>query len=156
MPVVQVVLGSESDEDVVRESKMAGIMRDVGIEVRGDVYSAHRNLDELIEFVRESCGDVDVFIGVAGMAAALPGTVAAITRAAKPVIAVPLDRDGVDSCLHMPPGVPVALAGVGKPGLKNAALLAAQIVAGSDREVKSGLNVYVANNGKRPKNNVEL
>lgn len=156
MAIVQVVLGSESDEDIVRGSGMASIMRDIGIEVRGDVYSAHRNLDELIEFVRHDCRDVDLFIGVAGMAAALPGTIAAITHATKTVIAVPLDRDGVDSCLQMPPGVPVALAGVGNTGLKKAAQLAAQILATGDQQVQSLLNVYVAKNGKQPKNDIEL
>ena len=154
--VVQILIGSSSDEEIVRSSKMSDTLRDIGIEVRGAAYSAHRNADELTVFVREHCADVDVFIAVAGMAAALPGAIAAITRASKLVIAVPLDEDGIDSCLYMPPGVPVALAGVGKAGLKNAALIAAQVLGIGDLETRNQLVVYISRNTKPPKDNIQL
>jgi len=111
------------------------------------VISAHRTPDRLREFVTtaERQG-TRVFIAAAGMAAALPGVVAANTTA--PVIGVPLASgvlQGVDSLLsivQMPPGIPVATVAIGPAGAKNAALLAAEILAlGDDRLKKSLLDL---------------
>ena len=67
-----------------------------------------------------------------------------------PVIGVPLDEYGIDSCLYMPPGVPVLLTGVGKSGLKNAAMAAAQILAVNDRAASLALKAHVSRTNKTP------
>jgi phosphoribosylaminoimidazole carboxylase PurE protein len=101
------------------------------------VLSAHRTPEQLRSFMQApEQKSVEIFIAAAGLAAALPGAVAAYTD--RPVIGVPLAAEpfkGVDSLLsivQMPPGVPVATMAVGAPGAKNAALLAVQILALAD------------------------
>lgn len=130
--IVQIIVGSESDLEAVKKSGMIRTMEQGGLDCRLAVASAHRNPAELEQLCQEVLNQAVVFICVAGMATALPGAVAANTKQYVPVIAVPLDEHGIDSCLYMPPGVPVALAGVGSAGLKNAALLALQIWDGGE------------------------
>lgn len=153
-----IVTGSPNDLDVIRASKMTDILDGTGmISYEGHVCSAHRNAPELKKLVHESVEkDTKVFIGIAGMATALPGALAADTGMTIPIIAVPLDEHGIDSCLYMPPGVPVALAGVGKTGLKNAALLACQILAADDSDFKFALAEYVTETKKQPQYNIDL
>ncbi len=166
MATVAIVLGSKSDSDVVSKSGMLEVLQDVFAGVgrtstftfETSICSAHRNLPELAGYVQNACAEdgTKVFIGVAGMAAALPGALASCTGMAKPIIAVPLDEHGVDSCLYMPPGVPVLTTGVGKPGLKNAALAACQILAVGDRDLELALLRYISKKNKQPEFQVNL
>ncbi|HTE58621.1 MAG TPA: AIR carboxylase family protein [Verrucomicrobiae bacterium] len=129
---LQIVAGSVSDVPRMRDSGMFSILDAViGHEYyEVNVCSAHRNAAELAEFTSAGVAEgARVYIGVAGMAAALPGALAAHTRMARLVIGVPMDEDGIDSCLYMPPGVPVATAGVGRVGLKQAAIMACQVLS---------------------------
>ena len=133
MAKVGIVMGSDSDLKVM--SKAADMLEELGISYEMNIISAHREPDELIIWAR---GAVDsgmkVMIAGAGMAAALPGMCAALTPL--PVIGVPLagsKLDGMDavfSIMQMPPGVPVATVAI--DGAKNAAILAAKILATSD------------------------
>ena len=133
MAKVGIVMGSDSDLKVM--SKAADMLEELGISYEMNIISAHREPDEWIIWAR---GAVDsgmkVMIAGAGMAAALPGMCAALTPL--PVIGVPLagsKLDGMDavfSIMQMPPGVPVATVAI--DGAKNAAILAAKILATSD------------------------
>lgn len=133
---VAILMGSESDRDVM--GKATAALDEFGVKSETRVISAHRKPRELVEYV-ESCG-ADVFICGAGMAAALPGVVAAHTT--KPVIGVPIapasggGLGGLDpllSIVQMPPNVPVATVAVN--GARNAGLLAVQILAISDADL---------------------
>lgn len=135
---VLMLMGSASDwkhlEGAVR------VMDDLGLTSRVHVSSAHRTPERTLELVREAETDgCKVFICAAGMAAHLAGVVAAHTT--RPVLGVPLPGgvlDGVDALLstvQMPGGIPVATFAVGSAGAKNAAVFAAQIVAGHRGDV---------------------
>ena len=141
--LVGIVMGSDSDMPVMAEA--AKILDQFGISYEMDVISAHREPDELIEWTRGAEGrGVKVIIAGAGMAAALPGMCAALF--ALPVIGVPLsgkNLDGMDavfSIMQMPPGVPVATVAI--DGAKNAAILAAKILAASDEALLDKLKAY--------------
>jgi 5-(carboxyamino)imidazole ribonucleotide mutase len=142
---VAIIMGSDSDWPVMEACHQQ--LKSLGIGSLVEVISAHRTPDRLREFVvsAEQQG-VRVFITAAGMAAALPGVVAAYTTA--PVIGVPLASgtlQGIDSLLsivQMPPGVPVATVAIGSAGAKNAAILAAQMLALSDARLKKALVDY--------------
>lgn len=135
---VLILMGSKSDWEVLQE---AGVELDrLGVSWRAHVASAHRSLTRTVELVREGeARGVRVFICGAGMAAHLAGVVAAATT--RPVIGVPLPGgvgNGLDALLstvQMPGGVPVATVAVGNAGARNAAILAAQILALSDPEL---------------------
>ena len=141
---VLILMGSKGDWDVLRET--GAELDRLGIGWRAHVASAHRSLARTLELVRqgEERG-VQVFICGAGMAAHLAGVVAAAT--ARPVIGVPLAGgvgDGLDALLstvQMPGGVPVATMAVGKAGARNAAVLAAEILALSDPRLESRLRL---------------
>ena len=146
MAKVGIVMGSDSDLKVM--SKAADMLEELGIEYELTIISAHREPDELIEWTRGACDrDVKVIIAGAGMAAALPGMCAALF--ALPVIGVPLsgkNLDGMDavfSIMQMPPGVPVATVAI--DGAKNAAILAAKILATSDADLLARLKEYSKN-----------
>ena len=132
MPLVAVLMGSRSDEPVMQETSK--VLQDLGVEHEVEVMSAHRTPERVMEYVRSAPGrGVEVFIAGAGGSAALPGVIASWTTL--PVIGVPLassELKGVDA-LHaiaqMPPGIPVACVAVGSWGARNAAYLAAQILA---------------------------
>ena len=143
MAKVGIVMGSDSDLKVM--SKAADMLEELGIEYELTIISAHREPDELIEWTRGAEErDVKVIIAGAGMAAALPGMCAALF--ALPVIGVPLsgkNLDGMDavfSIMQMPPGVPVATVAI--DGAKNAAILAAKMLATSDPELLERLKAY--------------
>jgi len=139
---VSIIMGSTSDFDVVRPAVL--LLKEFGVEVDVKVLSAHRTPKELVDYVESVSDKVDVFITAAGLAAALPGVVAAHTL--KPVIGLPVKAgalQGVDALLsivQMPPGVPVATVGIGRA--KNAALLAIEIMALKYPELEEKLREY--------------
>ncbi len=137
---VLILMGSKSDWEVLQET--AAELDRLGIVWDAHVASAHRSLARTLELVRDGeTRGVRVFICGAGMAAHLAGVVAAATT--RPVIGVPLPGgvgDGLDALLstvQMPGGVPVATVAVGSAGARNAAVLAAQILALSDPEIET-------------------
>ncbi|HDD64488.1 MAG TPA: 5-(carboxyamino)imidazole ribonucleotide mutase [Firmicutes bacterium] len=148
MEKVAIVVGSEKDLEYIEGAKK--ILEDFGVEYEVFVLSAHRTLDDTIEFAEnaEKSG-FEVIIACAGMAAHLPGVIAAKTLL--PVIGVPLPSSeikGVDALLsivQMPTGVPVATMAIGKAGVKNAALLAIQIIARNNNEIKEKLRKFKEN-----------
>ena len=129
---VHIVMGSKSDSAVAE--KATKILDEFAVSYTVSVASAHRTPDFLQRLVKES--DASVFIGIAGLSAALPGAIAAHTT--RPVIGVPVsgkvNLDAILSIVQMPPGIPVG--GVGLDRGDNAALLAVQILAVSDRELQ--------------------
>ena len=141
-PLVGVVMGSASDWETMQHC--ADQLRSLGVPFETRVLSAHRTPEELSTWIRdaESRG-VEVFIAAAGMAAALPGVVAAQTTL--PVLGVPMESKllgGLDSLLsmvQMPGGVPVGVLAVGKAGAVNAAILATQVLAGSRPELREAV-----------------
>jgi phosphoribosylaminoimidazole carboxylase PurE protein len=142
MPQVAVLMGSESDRDIMQNT--AETLEKYGIEYEMVVTSAHRTPDETREYARTAEGrGIKVIIAGAGAAAHLPGAVAAHTRL--PVIGVPLPAtslgglDALLSIVQMPKGVPVATMAIGEAGAINAATLAAQILALCDDELANRL-----------------
>lgn len=136
MAKVAIVAGSRSDEQLAREA--AAVLEELGIEHETVFISAHRDPDGLREFVASS--DADVFVAIAGLAAHLPGVIASQT--VKPVIGVPVSAKlgGLDSLLsivQMPYGVPVATVGI--DNARNAAILAAEILALKEPGIAEGL-----------------
>ncbi|HXZ24308.1 MAG TPA: 5-(carboxyamino)imidazole ribonucleotide mutase [Methanomassiliicoccales archaeon] len=135
MPGVLVILGSKSDLEVGQ--KAVATLKKFGVGARIVVASAHRTPERVKRLVEES--DAEVFIAVAGLAAALPGTIASFT--VKPVIGVPVsgkvNLDSILSIVQMPPGIPVAAVGVDRG--ENAALLAVQMLAINDARLKQEL-----------------
>lgn len=135
---IQIILGSKSDMKVAEKAKK--ILEEFRVDYDIKVASAHRTPDVLKNIVEKS--DADVFIGIAGLAAALPGSIAASTT--KPVIGVPVsgkvNLDAVLSIIQMPPGIPVAAVGLDRGD--NAALLAIEILAVKDKKLKKQLGNY--------------
>src|SRR3970282_831785 len=137
-PVVAVVCGSRSDLPTLRGC--FDVLDRYGIAWEASVISAHRQPEALARYVREAEGrGGEVVVGAAGWAAHLPGVLASLT--ARPVIGIPLDggalggADALYSVVQMPPGVPVAAVAIGSAGAKNAAHLAARILAVGDEAV---------------------
>jgi 5-(carboxyamino)imidazole ribonucleotide mutase len=144
-PLVGVIMGSRSDWEVVRNATRT--LEALGIPYEARVLSAHRTPDEVAEWAATAEGrGLRVIIAAAGMAAALPGAVAAKT--ALPVLGVPLEgriAGGLDALLsmsQMPAGIPVGTLAVGRSGAVNAALLAAAILALSDEVIRTALHAY--------------
>ena len=142
--LVSIIMGSTSDLPVME--KAARFLDEMEIPFEMNALSAHRTPKEVEDFAlqAESRG-VQVIIAGAGMAAALPGVIAANTTL--PVIGVPVKGmlDGLDALLsivQMPPGIPVATVGVN--GAQNAAILAAEMLALSDEALASRLKAYKA------------
>lgn len=137
---VSILIGSKSDSEVAEKAKAR--LTALGVPSEIHVASAHRTPEKVDRLTRDP--ETDVFIAMAGLSAALPGTVAA--RTLKPVIGVPLHRGlGLDSLLsvvQMPPGVPVAA--VGLDAAENAALLATAILAMKYPELTKSLEAYRA------------
>ncbi len=135
---IQIILGSKSDIPVAEKTQK--ILDEFKVDYDIKVASAHRTPDYLKELVEKN--DADVFIGIAGLSAALPGSIAAHT--VKPVIGVPVsgkvNLDSILSIVQMPPGIPVA--GVGLDRGDNAALLAIQILSVKYPELKDKLEKY--------------
>ena len=144
-PTVAILLGSKSDEDNLRPTTELLDRFGIGWELR--VISAHRQPEALHEYVRAAdAGGTKLFIAAAGLSAALPGVIGSISS--RPVIGLPIPGgalNGIDALLsmvQMPGGIPVATVGVGSNGAKNAAILAAQILALSDATVGQRLTAY--------------
>lgn len=151
MPTVAIMMGSQSDEEIMKSC--GEYLTQFGISFETKVLSAHRQPDETAQYARGAEGrGIRVIIAAAGMAAHLPGAVASLTTL--PVIGVPLpasELQGVDalySIVQMPAGIPVATVAIGKTGARNAAVLAAQIVALQDPAVKEKLVAFKKNGAK--------
>lgn len=130
MTDVLFLIGSQSDSEAVEPG--LALLKEKGISFEMKVLSAHRNLEELVDFLKSDGPRFRLVIAAAGLAAALPGVVASLVSC--PVIGIPLvsgSLGGVDallSILQLPKGVPVATMGIGRQGVHNAVLLAERIL----------------------------
>jgi 5-(carboxyamino)imidazole ribonucleotide mutase len=135
---ILIIMGSSSDAPVAEKAK--ALLEEFKVPCSVTVASAHRTPDLLKSLVEKS--DADVFIGIAGLSAALPGSIAAHT--VKPVIGVPVsgkvNLDAILSIIQMPPGIPVGAVGLDRG--ENAALLAVEILAVSDKKLQKKLVEY--------------
>src|SRR6476620_3654094 len=144
-PLVSIVMGSDSDLEIMREAGKA--LEPFGIAYEIDVTSAHRSPHRTADYAEKAASrGVRVIIAGAGGAAHLAGVIAAHTTL--PVIGVPIPStslNGMDSLLatvQMPAGIPVATVAIGKPGATNAGILAAQILGVADSAVAKKLEDY--------------
>ncbi len=144
-PLVSIVMGSDSDLEIMQESAKA--LEGFGIPYEMDVTSAHRSPARTGKYAREAAGrGIRVIIAGAGGAAHLAGVIAA--ESTLPVIGVPIPStslQGLDSLLaivQMPAGIPVATVAIGKAGATNAGILAAQILATADPEVAKKMHAH--------------
>ncbi|MDX9859539.1 MAG: 5-(carboxyamino)imidazole ribonucleotide mutase [Rhodospirillales bacterium] len=145
--IVGILMGSQSDWNTMRNAFVT--LNKLGIPCEANVISAHRHPDRLAEYVKSAKDrGLKVLIAGAGMAAALPGAVAAMTPL--PVLGVPIETrcmGGIDSLLsmvQMPRGVPVATLAIGNSGAVNAALMAASILALGDAKIAAALDHFRA------------
>ena len=141
-PVVSIIMGSTSDMPVME--KAAQMLNEFRIPFEINALSAHRTPEEVEKFARGAAErGIKVIIAAAGMAAHLPGVIAAMTPL--PVIGVPIKAsleglDSIFSILQMPPGIPVATVGVN--AAQNAGILAAQIIGAGDSAVMKEVIKY--------------
>ena len=148
-PLVSIIMGSTSDLPVME--KACKWLEEQEIPFEMNALSAHRTPDAVEEFAKGAkARGVKVIIAGAGMAAALPGVIAASTPL--PVIGVPIKGmlDGLDamlSIIQMPPGIPVATVGVN--GAQNAAILAAEMIALGDESIAAKVDAWKAGLGKK-------
>lgn len=144
MPRVLIVIGSKSDMEYA-ETCRAELAR-LTVEASVEISSAHRHPERTADLCANAqARGFEVIVAMAGLSAALPGVAAA--HSLLPVIGVPLPAalNGLDSLLsvsQMPPGIPVAAVAIGSPGAKNAAVLAARILALKYPEVKLALEAH--------------
>jgi 5-(carboxyamino)imidazole ribonucleotide mutase len=136
---VLIITGSKSDIEIAKNA--GNVLNEFGVSHKIEICSAHRNPEKLESIVKGS--DARVFIGIAGLSAALPGAIASKTT--KPVIGVPVNvkLDGLDallSIMQLPPGIPVGTVGIDNG--KNAALLAVSILSLSDKKLSKKLDDY--------------
>ena len=135
---IQLILGSKSDMPIANKAKT--ILDQFSVEYDIAIASAHRTPDVVKDLVEHN--DAAVFIGIAGLAAALPGAIASHTI--KPVIGVPvsgkINLDSILSIVQMPPGIPVAAVGLDRGD--NAALLAIEILSVKDKKLQEELKIY--------------
>ena len=155
--MVSIIMGSTSDLPVIR--KAADFLNSMQVPFEMLALSAHRTPEEVAEFARKAHErGVKAIIAGAGMAAALPGVIAALTPL--PVIGVPLSatlqgNDALLSIVQMPPGIPVATVGI--DGAMNAAVLAVRILALSDAALAERYDMWRLDLGKKiVKANAEL
>lgn len=147
--IVSIIMGSTSDLPVMEAA--AKVLNDLRIPFEMNALSAHRTPEKVEEFATNASNrGIKVIIAAAGMAAHLPGVIAAFTPL--PVIGVPVRSsfEGLDSLLaivQMPPGIPVATVAVN--GAQNAAILAAQIIATGDAELAERVVRYKENLKKK-------
>ena len=146
-PLVGIIMGSQSDWDTMRHA--ADVLAELGVPHETRIVSAHRTPDRLYDYAKAARGrGLKAIIAGAGGAAHLPGMAAALTPL--PVFGVPVESKalkGMDSLLsivQMPGGVPVGTLAVGKPGAKNAGLLAAAVIALMDDGVAAALDDFRA------------
>ena len=142
-PVVSILMGSANDDEFLKPAYE--MLDELGVSFEKRVLSAHRNSKRLAEYL-DQAASIRVFIAAAGYSAALPGVVAA--HVVRPVIGIPVPAgplkgaDALLSIAQMPGGIPVAAVGVGSMGPKNAALLAAEILALGDEAVAAKLGDF--------------
>ena len=153
MAKIAILMGSESDRAVVEEA--VPFLEYFRIEFEIHVMSAHRTPDLVQKFAGSAEDNgFDLIIACAGMAAHLPGVVAAYTRL--PVIGVPLSAgalmgiDSLYSIVQMPAGVPVATMAIGKAGIRNAAIFCAQVTARYDKNILNHLEKFKQNKCRIP------
>jgi 5-(carboxyamino)imidazole ribonucleotide mutase len=157
MPDVEIIIGSTSDQPKIESSGMLEILKAMGVSYRVSAVSAHRHPEDLESLCL--CSDSKVFIGIAGMSAALPGAIAALTNRQSPVLGVALSSNGneyhhqaaVHSMMCMPPGVPVNFCGSDKPGLVNAAIAACQIIGVDSKPTAVKLAAWIEKKTKPAK-----
>lgn len=145
---VAIVMGSQSDWATLKHTKE--LLDTFGIRAQAKIVSAHRTPERLYQFAKKASeAGIKVIIAGAGGAAHLPGMVAAMTDI--PVLGVPIQSSslqGIDSLLsivQMPAGIPVGTLAIGEAGAKNAAILAASILALNDKKIKQALQVFRQN-----------
>lgn len=149
---VSIIMGSISDREIA--DKVVKKLKEFDVHYEVKVISAHRALDLLKNYVENAQEESEVFIGIAGKAAHLAGVIAGITT--RPVIGIPVKSslmDGLDSLLstvQMPSGVPVATVAVN--GGENAAILAVQMLALKDQELKRKLDNFKKTMAEKIKN----
>jgi 5-(carboxyamino)imidazole ribonucleotide mutase len=135
---IQIIMGSKSDTPI--SEKAEKILKNFDVEYEVTVASAHRAPDVVKDLVEKS--KAKVFIGIAGLSAALPGVIASHTT--KPVIGVPvsgkINLDSILSIIQMPPGIPVAAVGLDRGD--NAALLALEILSLTNKKIQEQLVQY--------------
>jgi len=156
-PIVSIIMGSTSDWKVME--KAATLLNDLEIPFEINALSAHRTPEKVEKFSKNAKSrGIKIIIAAAGMAAHLPGVIAAGTTL--PVIGVPINAtlDGMDSLLaivQMPPGIPVATVGIN--GSLNAALLAVQMLSLEDKDIAEKSRTYKENlKGKIEKANQDF
>ena len=144
-PRIAIIMGSQSDLETMSEA--LNLLKEFKTDYEVRVLSAHRTPDEVAKFSKDARKNgIKVIIAGAGGAAALAGVIAAHTSL--PVIGVPIETSslkGMDSLLstvQMPGGVPVASMAIGKPGAKNAAIFALEILGTSDKDIEKKLADY--------------
>jgi len=144
-PLIGIVMGSQSDWEVMSAS--VTVLEDLKVPHEVKIVSAHRTPDRLIQYAKDAQQrGIQVIIAGAGGAAHLPGMLASMTTL--PVLGVPVNSKhlkGMDSLLsivQMPGGVPVGTLAIGEAGAKNAGLLAASILALSDKALDQSLKAY--------------
>ena len=148
-PIVSIIMGSTSDLPVLR--KTADFLEQMEVPFEMNALSAHRTPHEVEEFASGAAArGLKVIIAAAGMAAALPGVIAALTPL--PVIGLPIDstlqgQDALLSIVQMPPGIPVATVGI-NAGL-NAAILAVRMLSLSDEALAGRYASYCASLSKK-------
>jgi len=145
MALVGVIIGSKTDAELIQPTLT--ILEQLGIDYEFSVISAHRNPEEAREYgLKARERGIEIIIAAAGGAAHLPGVLASWTTL--PVIGIPLPTSelrGIDalySIIQMPAGIPVACVGIGSSGAKNAALLAAQVLALKHENIKQAYQKY--------------
>jgi 5-(carboxyamino)imidazole ribonucleotide mutase len=143
-PLVAIIMGSKSDWETMRHA--VETLNDLGVSNEARVLSAHRTPGETADFARTAADrGLGVIIAGAGGAAHLAGVIAAHTWL--PVLGVPIQSklQGLDSLLstaQMPGGIPVGTLAIGEPGARNAALLAAAILALSDKNIRKNVEAF--------------
>ncbi|RKY33280.1 MAG: 5-(carboxyamino)imidazole ribonucleotide mutase [Candidatus Omnitrophota bacterium] len=142
---ISIIMGSQSDLTTVKEA--IDLLKKFKADFEIKVLSAHRSPKELAQYVEAASErGIKVFIAAAGGSAALAGVVAA--HSVLPVIGIPIETKslkGLDSLLstvQMPGGIPVAAMAIGKPGAKNAAIFALEILGITDKKIKSRLTAF--------------
>jgi 5-(carboxyamino)imidazole ribonucleotide mutase len=144
-PVVGVVMGSQSDWDVMQHA--ARVLKDFGVPYEAQVVSAHRTPDTMFEYAQAARGrGLACIIAGAGGSAHLPGMIASKTTL--PVLGVPVPsrhlagQDSLYSIVQMPKGIPVATFAIGEAGAANAALFAVALLANADAALAKKLSEY--------------
>ena len=144
-PVVGVVMGSQSDWDVMQHA--ARVLKDFGVPYEAQVVSAHRTPDTMFEYAEAARGrGLACIIAGAGGSAHLPGMIASKTTL--PVLGVPVPsrhlagQDSLSSIVQMPKGIPVATFAIGEAGAANAALFAVALLAAADATLAQKLSEY--------------